>query len=173
VPLIAHGSVRGVLFVESRERLAFGEAQAAALEMIAAQAAAALTICETLASEAPAAAAARTPERPAGRTVRIAHRTFDNSVFVDNTYVIKGVAGRLLVFMLEAYLLEERCEFTNREMRLSDALRLPDFKDNLETRLLLLRRRLEEKALPVRLIHAGRGRVRLEVDGSPVIDHAG
>jgi adenylate cyclase len=173
VPMTAHGSVRGVLFVESRERLAFSEMHAAALEMIAAQAAASLAISELLASEAPPVSLAPVPVRPLSRNVQITHHRFDDSVFIDNVYVIKGVAGRLLVFMLKAYVNEGRSEFTNREMRLSQGLRLPDIKDNLETRLLLLRRRLEEKSLAVKLIHTGRGRVGLELDGTPIIDSAG
>ncbi|WP_244427839.1 hypothetical protein [Sinorhizobium fredii] len=79
--------------------------------------------------------------------------------------MIKGVAGRLLAWMLEQHLANGRSEFTNREIRLDGGLRLPDFKDNLETRLLLLRRRLEEKALPIRLVRLGRGRIAVEVEG--------
>jgi adenylate cyclase len=86
-------------------------------------------------------------------------------VFIDNEYVIKGVPGRLLVHLLRLHLREGRADFTNREMRLSDELRLPDLKDNLETRLLLLRRRLEEKAAPIRLRRTGRGKLRLEIAG--------
>ena len=40
---------------------------------------------------------------------------------------------------------------------------LPDFQANLEARLILLRRRLEERTEAVRLEHAGRGKLRLAV----------
>ncbi len=92
-------------------------------------------------------------------------------MFIDNEYLIKGVSGRLLVFLLEAYQRDGRRDFTNRELRLARPLRLPDIKDNLETRLLLLRRRLEERGAPVRLERAGRGRVVLQVLGEPSIEH--
>jgi adenylate cyclase len=99
------------------------------------------------------------------KTVQVVHHRFDDSVFIDGDYVIKGVAGRLLASMLEQHQESGRLEFTNREIRLDAALKLPDFKDNLETRLLLLRRRLDEKRLPIRLTRLGRGRMGLLIEG--------
>ncbi|WP_105422400.1 GAF domain-containing protein [Neorhizobium sp. T25_27] len=165
VPLVAAGSVRGVLFLESRDRIAFTSDDEAALSMIARQAAMALALSEKLSLETEPQGSVRIQSPASEKAVQVVHHRFDDSVFIDGDYVIKGVAGRLLASMLEQHQQSGRLEFTNREIRLDAALKLPDFKDNLETRLLLLRRRLEEKRLPIRLTRLGRGRIGLLIEG--------
>lgn len=173
VPMVARGELAGVLFVESPRRLAFREADEAALQILAGQAAQALRACEAEAAAAEPAQASPALLPAQGGEIRVVHHRFDDSVFVDGVYIVKGVAGALLRLMLDWHLAEGRTSFTNRELRLAAGSRLPEFKDNLETRLLLLRRRLEEKQAALRLIRAERGRVRLEAQGPVVLELAG
>lgn len=56
-----------------------------------------------------------------------------------------------------------REQYQHAQIRLDANLRLPDIKDNLETRLILLRRRLDERCEFMRLVHAGRGQLHMEV----------
>lgn len=170
VPLIAHGNIHGVLFAESRRRLAFTADDEAALTIIARQVAASLALAESLVHVARGSEVASPAKESAERAFRVSYHPLDDSVFIDNDYLIKGVAGRLLMFMLEAYQREGRQEFTNREIRLSSAMRLPDVKDNLDTRLILLRRRLEGKNMPIRILRVGRGRIRLQLCGTPLLE---
>ena len=93
----------------------------------------------------------------------VKHYKSDDSIFIDDAYLIKGIPGRLLWKLLQAFVGTGRVKFTNKEIRLDAGLRLPDIKDNLETRLILLRRRLDGRCEFVRLVHAGRGQLRLEV----------
>ena len=94
----------------------------------------------------------------------------DGSVFLGTDYLIKGVAGRILWSLLNQYVAEGREEFTNREVRLDPTLDLPEYRDNLESRLILLKRRLEERDAPVRIEKTGRGRFRLVVDAPLQLD---
>ncbi len=174
VPMCAQGSVTGVLFVESPERLAFREEDEAALEILAGHTALVLRASEREAAAADTARPLPDPmATPAGHAIRVTHHRVDDSVFIDGTYIVKGIAGALLQLMVTWHLSDGRDTFTNREIRLAIGSRLPEIKDNLETRLLLLRRRLEEKGAPVRLLRIGRGRIRLESRGPLFLELAG
>ncbi|WP_332655448.1 GAF domain-containing protein [Brevundimonas sp.] len=168
-PMISRGKTYGVLFTESPERFRFGPDDEAALTLIGGQLVASLRLADMEAGELP-------PERPGdlqplpGAPFRVKLFAYDDSLFIDETYVIKGVPGRLLFHFLRIYAESGRCDFTNREVRLESTLRLPDLKDNLETRLILLRRRLDERRMPVRLSRPRRGQIRLEVEGSPQLE---
>jgi len=170
VPMTVQGKVTGVLFAESRERFAFSADDQAVMTIVACQAGASLALAEKQESAVQDSKAHELFDQPAERVFRVSHHTLDDSIFIDNEYLIKGVAGRLLMFMLDVHQREGRDEFTNRELRLSAAMRLPKGKDNLDTRLLLLRRRLEEKGAPIRLVRVGRGRIRLRLDGAPLLE---
>ena len=173
VPLIVRGVLHGVLFAESVQRLAFSREDEAAFVIIARQAGAALALAESLPPEGLAAAPAETLPAPHGALIELRYYPVDDSVFIDGNYVIKGIAGRLLHHMVAQYLEDGRRLFSNRQIRLDPALGLPDVKSNLETRLLLLRRRLEDKAFPIRLQQAGRGLLSLQCEGPVVLTIAG
>jgi predicted pyridoxine 5'-phosphate oxidase superfamily flavin-nucleotide-binding protein len=172
VPAMAFGHVVGVLAADSTEDIAFGPADEAALSVVAALFASAF---ETLRAEErdaqpdEARATSVAPSQPEVMT-RIRHFPQDGSTFIDGDYVIKGVAGRILWSLVSQYDSDGRIEFTNRELRLDPSLELPGFKDNLESRLILLTRRLDERSAPIRLRKTGRGRFRIDVETSLRLD---
>lgn len=170
VPMLAKGQLRGVIFVEAELPFAYTHKDEEALVLIANQLAAALLLAELQAQVATPAPPVHEPAAHSQGSFRFKYFAFDDSVFIDDEYLIKGVPGRLLYHFVRAYADSGRRDFSNREIRRESALKLPDLKDNLETRLILLRRRLEDKAGPIRLTRPERGQVRLEVGKQPEIE---
>jgi predicted pyridoxine 5'-phosphate oxidase superfamily flavin-nucleotide-binding protein len=176
VPAMARGELIGVLVAESRRPVAFGAADEHVLSVVAALLAGAVEHLRALDREDPEdvdeGSAAATPSVARRADVDLAVRFFpvDGSVFVDGDYLIKGVAGRILWSLLQQYVAVGRVDFTNRELRLDSSLDLPGFKDNLENRLILLKRRLDEREVPIRLEKTGRGRFRLDVTAHPRLE---
>ena len=100
---------------------------------------------------------------PQGEPLAVAYYQADDSVFVDDVYVVKGVPGRILWKLLREHAADARTSFTNRELRLDERLGLPAGNDNLEARLLVLRKRLAALECGITLDRVDRGRLSLGV----------
>jgi hypothetical protein len=167
VPMLSAGRLLGALFVESPDDLAFGFEDEDMLVAIAGHLAAAIDLMQTTpeAPAEPAAAAAVPAAQASGTALQLRHFASNDSVFLGDSYLIKGVAGAILWKLLRDHTELGRTEFSNRELRLDPAIGLPDVNDNLEARLVLLRRRLAEHGPHIRIEKTGRGRFRLLVSG--------
>jgi len=166
IPLTVGERLVGVIAADDRDPFRFGEWDEAYLGIIANQISLGIDrmivreddpddVRPIVRSSAPAV-----PSAP--------RRTFtfyknDDCVFVDGEYLIRNVPGRILWKLLRDWEREGRTEFSNRELRLDASLGLPPIKDNLESRLILLRKRLDEKCPELRIVSTGRGRFALQV----------
>jgi adenylate cyclase len=171
VPLLVRGELVGVLCLESDVPYRFHEDDKASIELLGGYLAIAIEnmqlherISEEPQRSTPEAAASDAP-RDSGRARReIVYHASDECVMVDGEYLIRSLPARILWRLLMTIEDCGRDEFTNRELRLDKTLNLPEYKDNLESRLLLLRRRLEQKCPDIRLVPRARGRFALELE---------
>jgi hypothetical protein len=169
VPAMARGELIGVLAVDSAHRVAFNDTDQQTLAIVAATLASAIEHIRALDADDDPLPVVRPSHHPAPGNEPTVVRYFavDGSIFLGTDYLIKGVAGRILWALLGQHVADGRVEFTNKELRLDPSLQMPGFKDNLESRLILLKRRLDERNAPVTIERTARGRFRLDV-ASPV-----
>jgi predicted pyridoxine 5'-phosphate oxidase superfamily flavin-nucleotide-binding protein len=163
VPILSAGRLLGVVFVESPQDLQFGYEDEDALVAIAGHLGATIDLLQSCAEAEPEPGAAVAPAGSRGATLQMRRFRANDSVFLDDQYLIKGVAGAILWKLASDHVQQGRTEFSNRELRLDPSLGLPDVTDNLEARLLLLQRRLQEHGPHLRIEKTGRGRFRLAV----------
>jgi predicted pyridoxine 5'-phosphate oxidase superfamily flavin-nucleotide-binding protein len=173
VPALALGQLVGVLVVDEKRPVAFTEVDEYTLSVLATLVANAIEVERAREADEDPTSERGAPAAGVDRSTPTTHVRFfavDGSTFLDGDYLIKGVAGRILWSCLNHYQREQRVEFTNKEVRLDPTLELPDFRDNLDSRLLLLKRRLDERAAPIRIEKTGRGRFRLNVETALRLD---
>jgi hypothetical protein len=162
VPLLARGDLTGVLYLESERQGEFSPGKERLLRILGGQLAAALAVLEADRAEGNPDEVASTTA-PQGDPLAVAYYQADDSVFVDDDYVIKGVPGRILWKLLREHATDGRTSFTNRELRLDEHLGLPAGNNNLEARLLVLRKRLATLECGITLDRVERGRLSLGI----------
>jgi len=176
VPLIVRGELIGVLYLESEAPYRFHEEDKASIELLGSYLAIALQNMQLQERSTDAAAEVPTPapvRRPGVKPARngaaararrdVVYYAGDECILLDGEYLIRSLPAKILWRLLMARESTGRNEFTNRELRLDKSLNLPEWKDNLESRLILLRRRLDEKCPDIRLVPRARGRFALEL----------
>lgn len=153
LPLLAGGTLRGVLCVQGTDLGGPGTRSFELLSIVAALTGSALAVCDLTGDAAIATAA----------PLELVYYQADDTVLCDSVYIVKGAPGRILWAMLDAHVRSGRTAFTNRELRLDESLQLPAGRDNLESRLLALRRRLADADCGIALERVARGRLELTV----------
>lgn len=165
LPIINNDDLLGILYVESEQILRFTYRDEDALMILGAQ----LALAFRWLQQAPESLPEKLHEgyshaAQSGEAVSIRHYKADHSCFIDDDYLIKGVAGAIFWKLLRDYKERQRCEFSNRELRLDPSIGLPEISDNLEARLILLQKRLAERCRYLGIEKTGRGRFRLRVE---------
>jgi hypothetical protein len=165
VPILAGEALLGILYAESPDDSRFGYEDEDALVAVCD----CLGLAVRLVHQASDHGEERLPEQsgpgaPTGCPVVVRRYGANDSVFIGEDYLIKGVAGAIFWKLLCDYTRHSRTDFTNRELRLDPRLGLPDIGDNLEARLILLQRRLAERCDFLGIEKTGRGRFRLRVE---------
>jgi adenylate cyclase len=174
LPMLVGDELIGVLAFESLDGMAFAAWHESFLQVLANQIAIGfdrLREEDEALAPAPLALGDSTPptKAPLAESGVSKKRSFvffrnDDCVFVDGDYLVRNVPGKILWKLLAEHARGGRTQFTNRELRLDPTLGLPAVKDNLESRLILLRKRLGEKCPDVRIVPTQRGRFALELD---------
>jgi adenylate cyclase len=179
IPLTVGDRLVGVLSAEDRDPMRFGEWHEAYLQIVGNQIALGIDRMTSVEADAEGVEGGR-GERRGGRgegqrvkapaaTKKKRTLTYyrkDEAIFVDGEYLIRNIPARILWKLLDESQRTGRTEFTNREVRLDESLGLPPVKDNFESRLILLRHRLQEKCPDVQIISTGRGRFALQTDAA-------
>lgn len=166
VPIEAFGRLIGVLYADSPQELRFGYDEEDALVAVAGQLGTAIHHLQQLAEDEADQGVASTPGPDShlrGNDLAVRHFEENDSIFLGDDYLIKGVAGAILWALVQDFSSKGRTNFTNRELRLDPRIKLPDLSDNLEARLILLQKRLAEREAPIRIEKTGRGQFRLAV----------
>jgi GAF domain-containing protein/pyridoxamine 5'-phosphate oxidase-like protein len=169
IPLAIGDRLVGVLSAEDRDPMRFHEWHEAYLEIVGNQIALGIDRMLSRSEESdepvpqPSTPAARSAAARGKRRMLTYYRS-DDAIFVDDEYLIRNVPARILWKVLRESQRTGRTEFSNREMRLDASLGLPPVKDNLESRLILLRQRLRDKCPDVQLVSTARGRFALRVE---------
>jgi putative methionine-R-sulfoxide reductase with GAF domain len=181
VPAISRGHVVGVVVVESAMASAFDEDDEHAISVVASILAGIIELEHDSGDQPePVATAVRAARQGApatrapstSRAVQVRFFEADGSVFLGDDYLIRGVAGRVLWSMLRRFERSGSNEVTLKELRLDKSLELSGFRDNLDTRVVLLKRRLEEHDAPFRIHRPGRGRITIALpDAFELVHH--
>jgi hypothetical protein len=176
IPLTVGDRLIGVIAAEDRDPMRFSEWHEAYLEIIGNQIALGIDRMIDRADESgevplipvgPAAPIAGPGRHEACRAKRrLTYYRSDDAIFVDDEYLIRNIPARILWKVLGELQRTGRTEFSNREMRVDAALGLPPVKDNFESRLILLRHRLQQKCPDLQIVSTGRGRFALRADAA-------
>jgi hypothetical protein len=179
VPLLVRGELVGVLVLESEVPYRFHEEDKTSIELLGNYLAIAIQnmqiqerSIDPVSDATPTGPPTPVPRSDApsmGSRHEVVFYTADECILLDGEYLIRSLPAKILWRLLTTHESTGRAEFTNRELRLDKSLNLPDWKDNLESRLLLLRRRLEQKCPDIRLVPRARGRFALELASQVVL----